>query len=169
MARRKTIDEHLVDIIRESLQEARVDVAATLAAPTAPEELLPYIGWSAGLQYMLTTWPTTTQRSAVSNAVQLVRQRGTAGALTGAVEAMGGQLTLVEWWDDPDLGPGEWRAETTPGGVVGVDPVAQNDYAEAIHLVVPLTRHGRVGVVVTATADLLYASRARPLVRVAYT
>lgn len=171
MAERATLDEHLADIFWERLSAAIVDLPATLDPATAPTELLPWIGWAHGLQYMLASWDVATQRSVVAEAVRLVRERGTPAALLRAVESAGGQLDLIEWWQHPDgiLAPGTWLAEAEADPGSSLVPIAQREYAEAIRLVVPLSRPGNVGVIVRPQTDIRHALRARLVLRVTYT
>lgn len=81
-----------------------VERAAHIAAPVkhlwnpqkCPLDVLPWLAWSLSVDEWNPEWNETQKRDAISNAIEIHRQKGTIGALKKALEALGYETEIDE-------------------------------------------------------------------------
>lgn len=86
------------------LSTARVgDVPSPLRdvwnADSCPESLLPWLAWAFSLDNWDATWTAAQQRAAIKQSVALHRYKGTIGAVKDALQALGFQVDVQEWFN----------------------------------------------------------------------
>ena len=71
------------------------DLGATLNAWTCPEDLLPWLAQTRGVDFWYKDWPEVVKRRAIAEAPKLQRQKGTMAAVRGYLALAGAQVTYV--------------------------------------------------------------------------
>ncbi|MCO8161989.1 phage tail protein I [Pseudomonas sp. 21LCFQ010] len=102
----------------QRLENARLidldpDVILKLWNPwTCPLHLLPQLAWALSVDEWNDNWDEATQRQVVANSVQIHRLKGTVGAVERAMESLGHETRLIEWWQmQPPGEPHTFTAE----------------------------------------------------------
>lgn len=72
---------------------------------TCPLHLLPQLAWALSVDEWNDGWDEATQRQIVANSVQIHRLKGTVGAVELAMNSLGHDTKLIEWWQM--MPPGE--------------------------------------------------------------
>lgn len=65
---------------------------------TCPLELLPFLAWTLSVDEWDHRWPEATRRAVVAASVAMHRRKGTVGAVRQALEHVGAELSIEEWW-----------------------------------------------------------------------
>lgn len=83
-----------------------------------PEALLPWLAWALSVDAWNNAWSAAQKRAAIQASFAVHRAKGTLGAVRRAVEALGYQLAVVEWFQEsPPGAPYTFRVEiTAPDG-----------------------------------------------------
>ena len=119
-----------------------------------PAELLPYLAWEYSVDVFDSTWPAIQQRNAIKASMDLHRRKGTRGAVEDAVQALGGSVALVEWWEKSPAGtPGTFEALIATGGGT-VTAEFQNQLISAIESNKPESAHYTVGIGIDEFAEV---------------
>ncbi len=87
---------------------ASLDVAPIITVrdvANTPPAYLPYLAWERAVDVWDPNWPVGVQRAVISAAPEVHRYKGTVYAVKTALEALGVDATITEWW------------QTTPKGV----------------------------------------------------
>jgi phage tail P2-like protein len=94
----------------------------TLYQPAAtPLATLPALAWSVSLDEWNTDWTETQKRQAVAESLYVHRHKGTAGAVKRALQALGLDVQVQEWFNQTPAGaPFTFRLLLT-GDQVGFD------------------------------------------------
>lgn len=87
----------------EQIEAERLDAIAlphrqSLSATDCPEVLLPWLAWERSVDVWRDHWSTDTKRAVIDAAPALHRHKGTAQAVRDAVQAIGSDLDIFEWW-----------------------------------------------------------------------
>ncbi len=76
----------------------------------APENILPWIGWSLSIDAWSDDWPIETKRRMIRNSLILHKIKGTKAAIKKALEIIGVLAEITEWWEtNPKLTPHTFR------------------------------------------------------------
>nr|WP_242472429.1 phage tail protein I [Ectothiorhodospira mobilis] len=94
---------------------------------SCPAELLPWLAWALSVDEWDSQWPEETRREVVARSIELHRHKGTVWAVRRALEALGVEPEIVEWWQPSggDLAPFEFglravlRRPITPHQLLG--------------------------------------------------
>lgn len=79
---------------------------------TCPLHLLPQLAWALSVDEWSDSWDEATQRQVVASSVQIHRLKGTVGAVELAMESLGHETQLIEWWQtQPPGAPYTFTAE----------------------------------------------------------
>lgn len=73
-------------------------------ADTCPAPLLPWLAWAFSVDEWDATWTDAQKRAAVKASYEVHRRKGTIGAVRRALDALGLELTIVEWFEDTPVG-----------------------------------------------------------------
>lgn len=94
------------------IEDVPVDPLHTIWNPeTCAVELLPWLAWAVRVPEWSSNWPEQVKRDTISAAIIGRRKAGTAGAVKSALEAMGLNIELKEWFEqDPPGDPGTAHA-----------------------------------------------------------
>ncbi len=105
-----------------------------------PVPLLPYLAWSVSVNYWESTWPQATKRAVIQASCLMHQRKGTMWALRQALEPLGYQLTLKEWWQQipPDT-PGTFRLSLKAKH--SISDTARRELERLIDEVKPVSRH----------------------------
>jgi phage tail P2-like protein len=97
----------------------------TLYQPAAtPLDALPSLAWSFSLDEWDTSWTEAQKRQAVADSLYVHRHKGTAGAVKRALQALGLDVQVQEWFNQTPAGaPFTFRLLLT-GDQVGFDQAA---------------------------------------------
>jgi phage tail P2-like protein len=63
-----------------------------------PTPLLPWLAWAFSADFWDPTWTEAQKRNAISTSIIVQRYKGTIGAVTNALDALGYDVTIQEWW-----------------------------------------------------------------------
>lgn len=65
---------------------------------TCPEALLPWLAWALSVDSWKSYWPLPVKRARLREAIKIQRRKGTANSVRDVVQAFGGAVEVVEWW-----------------------------------------------------------------------
>lgn len=71
---------------------------------SAPADLLPWLAWSFSVDDWDSEWTDSQKRSAIDRSIDVHRYKGTIGAVREALEALGIEIHLVEWFNQAPQG-----------------------------------------------------------------
>lgn len=81
------------------LEAIQPEAIATLWSPQrCPVQALPWLAWAFSVDNWDAGWPEATQRKAIADAYFVHRQKGTLGAIRRAVEILGAEIGISEWF-----------------------------------------------------------------------
>lgn len=81
---------------------------------TCPADLLPWLAWSFNLDTWDTNWTDEQKRGAIKSAVSVHKRKGTIGALRAALDALGYDIDVIEWFEKTPAGdPYTFRIDLT--------------------------------------------------------
>jgi phage tail P2-like protein len=101
--------------------EARLAASHPLALPvplrtlwnpaTCPAHCLPFLAWAFSVDQWHESWPESVKRRVIANSAELHRIKGTRPAVELAMESLGVEVELTEWFEaTPHLPRGTFRA-----------------------------------------------------------
>lgn len=92
------LERALERISMKMIREARiVDV---WNPDTADEEFLPWLAYSVSVDDWDSTWPEDVRRDVIRRSIEVHRRKGTRGAVVRAVEALGIDAEVIEWFEE---------------------------------------------------------------------
>lgn len=72
----------------------------------AQEKILPWIGWSVSIDSWDDNWSLEVKRQMIRSSLLLHKIKGTKGAIKRALEILGVEVKITEWWEvNPQLTP----------------------------------------------------------------
>lgn len=90
---------------------------------TCPVDVLPWLAWAFNVDQWDPTWTEAQKRATINAAFYVNSHKGTVGAVTSALAALGIGLQVVEWFNDtPEAAPYTFRLTLT---------ATQNDVPQA--------------------------------------
>lgn len=108
---------------------------------TCPTHLLPYLAASWSVDYWDEKWPETAKRQVIANSYFVHSRKGTIGAIRRAVEPLGFQIRVLEWWQEaPTAPPGTFKLDI---GVqdIGITEDVYQELEQRLSNAKPMTRH----------------------------
>jgi len=132
---------------------------------TCPIELLPWLAWSMGVEAWNTQWPENIKRAIVKKAIAVQRQRGSVKSVRETVAALGGVISIREWWQTTPKGqPHTFEMVLTLGGQDGSQASATfvEEVIAEVDRVKPLRSHFTAIQGLSAAASTKLAAVARP-------
>lgn len=72
---------------------------------TCPAEFLPYLAWTVSVDTWSSEWPVHIKRARIAASFNIQRHKGTAKSIADVVASFGGQVDIVEWWQQQPPGP----------------------------------------------------------------
>jgi len=90
--------------IGQRLTDLPLPIRQTWDPANCPIQALPWLAWAFGVEDWDQTWTEEQQRAAVAASLEVHRIKGTVGAVTRAVGALGLQCQVVEWFRMQPLG-----------------------------------------------------------------
>lgn len=78
---------------------------------TCPAHLLPFLAWAYSVDHWSSAWPETVKRNVIAASFDVHRMKGTRTAIDRALDAMGVNVKLTEWFEaTPNLPRGTFDA-----------------------------------------------------------
>ncbi|WP_443749703.1 phage tail protein I [Asticcacaulis solisilvae] len=71
---------------------------------TCPVELLPWLVWGLSIDNWDTTWSEAEKRQRARTAILDQMRKGSRGAVDTEIAALGGHVTVTEWWEQTPAG-----------------------------------------------------------------
>ena len=94
------LEQHLEHVIRRYYATSPVDVLRQFWRPAdCPTHLLPHLARQRSVDVWQDYWSDTRKRAVIDASIRLHRIKGTRGAIELALDALGQQYKLVEWWE----------------------------------------------------------------------
>ena len=84
--------------IGQRITDLPLPIRETWDPASCPIQALPWLAWAFGVEDWDQTWTEAQQRAAVAASLEVHRIKGTVGAVTRAVGALGLQCQVVEWF-----------------------------------------------------------------------
>lgn len=107
---------------------------------TCPAELLPFLAWSFSVDRWNPDWPTSTKRAVTSASYLVHRRKGTIGAIRRAVEPLGFEIRVTEWWQTEPPGPrGSFKLDVEVGEF-GIDESTHVELERLVNDAKPCSR-----------------------------
>lgn len=78
-----------------------LSIKALWCPRTCPASLLPWLAWANSVDDWNESWPDTVKRRVIADAFDVHRYKGTPYAVQKAVDSLGVQTDILEWWE-PD-------------------------------------------------------------------
>ncbi len=91
-----------------------------------PDVLLPFLAYAWSVDEWNDNWSAETQREVIRNSLWVHQRKGTLGAVKRALQAMGYDSTVIEWWQKSPKGrPGTFSIEVHPTKGIITDTLNQ--------------------------------------------
>ncbi len=108
---------------------------------TCPAHLLPYLAASWSVDYWDDKWPEATKRQVIANSYFVHSRKGTIGAIRRAVEPLGFQIRVLEWWQEAPTAPlGTFKLDVDVRDI-GITEDLYQELERRISNAKPMTRH----------------------------
>jgi len=88
----------------QRLTDLPLPIRSTWSPANCPANALPWLAWAFGVEDWDTTWSEAQQRAAIAASLTIKRTKGTIGAVTSVVAALGLQARVQEWFRQQPLG-----------------------------------------------------------------
>lgn len=112
---------------------------------TCPVELLPWLAWSFSVDTWDPAWPEATKRAVIAASPETHRLKGTRRAVRLAVEALGLEIDISEWWEvTPHRRRGTFRVTAWADGDPLIDLALITALHQAIRGAKPKSRIGEL-------------------------
>ncbi|KAB1069261.1 phage tail protein I [Methylobacterium planeticum] len=144
------------------------DIIRTIVNPaTCPSPLLPWLAWSFSVDVWDEAWSEATKRRVIAASPEVHRRKGTRLAVRLALDALGAQTTIREWWEStPPARRGTLRVRVHADGsgpILDLKLLAQ--LREAVKRSKPKSRVFELEVALQSEAPLLMAATTRSITR----
>ncbi|NKD84517.1 phage tail protein I [Haematospirillum jordaniae] len=112
-------EEKAISRAMDRLSAVPVPVAGMWRPEEIPASALPWLAWALSVDVWNPDWPEARKRAVIAASFQVHRHKGTRRAVREALEALGVDVTLTEWFEaDPPAPVHTFTAEiATPGPV----------------------------------------------------
>lgn len=96
----------------DTLSTLPVAVGDVWSPTNCPAALLPWLGWGLSIDIWDSDWTDSQKRSAIADAIDDQRRKGTRAALRRALDRIDPLIDITEWFEDPaNLEPYTFRLE----------------------------------------------------------
>ncbi|MCY9836484.1 phage tail protein I [Aeromonas media] len=137
-----TTERHLTTA-GEQAQQLPIPLSSLWSPWNCPAHLLPYLAASWSVDYWDEKWPETTKRKVIANSYLVHSHKGTIGAIRRAVEPLGFQIRVLEWWQEtPTATPGTFKLDVDVLDI-GITEDVYQELERRISNSKPMTRHLR--------------------------
>lgn len=139
-----------------------------LALPAdCPAQLLPWLAWQLSVDDWRADWPLAVRRKVVAGAIGVHRRKGTLAAVRQAVAALGGSISIREWFETGGE-RGTFSLVLAMGEVAGEAPTSEfiDDAIRQVTLAKPLSRPFDFTLAVSAAGAIGVVAVARPVVSI---
>lgn len=149
------LERAMESILNERIGAVPVPLRDLWNSESCPSALLPYLAWACSVDVWDNDWEDATKRRVIASSFIVHRQKGTVGAVKTALDALGFEATITEWWEEAAQ-PHTFRIDCTVQDVLDVNLPLTRKLADIIGLqinqVKPAREHYtlRVGEVFTA-------------------
>jgi phage tail P2-like protein len=99
-----TSQERAISLAVERAATVPTPIRDLWRADECPVVLLPWLAWALSVDTWDPNWTETIKRSVVRTSISTHRQKGTSGAVRGALASLGADLQLVEWFEKSPTG-----------------------------------------------------------------
>lgn len=89
---------------KDSVEGINVPIRTLWNPDTCPLSLLPWLAWAFSVDAWEPSWTEAQQRAVVKNSLIIHKYKGTIGAVKTALESIGYEWEIVEWWQDTPKG-----------------------------------------------------------------
>ncbi|EAW1193778.1 phage tail protein I [Salmonella enterica] len=116
-----------------------VDLRKLWNPDECPVALLPYLAWAMSVDRWDKNWPEQVKRDVIKASWAVHRKKGTRAAIRDAIEPLGYNTQIVEWWENGGE-PGTFTLEVS---VIdhGVTPEMQLEIERLVQGAKPVSRH----------------------------
>lgn len=99
---------------------------------TCPANVLPWLAWAFSVDDWDTNWTDKQKRNVIKQSVYSQRIKGTIGAVTRQLAALGYDIKILEWWQkEPEGEPYIFDVYITSSQ----SPLTQRDYAKVLDVI----------------------------------
>ena len=144
--------ERNLEVITQNLDDMPIHIRELWDPESCPESLLPWLAWSFSVDDWSDAWTTQQKRQAIKASFHVHQHKGTKGAVTRALSAVGYQAKIKEWFETGGR-PGTFgiRVEISDRGIDAATTkaiITQVDEAKNArsHYTLSLAMSSRVGV-----------------------
>lgn len=124
------------------------------SADTVPEALMPWLGWEWSVDSWDPDWPVETKRAVLRDAFKVHQRKGTVQSVTDAINALGSNIAIREWFDyTPPRTPYTFDVTLDTGSGSG-GGVLQQQLIDAIDATMPVRCHYDLSVATNGTGSL---------------
>lgn len=99
-----TEQERHIEAATARLADVPVPIRDVWNPDTCPVELLPWLAWAFNVDRWDANWTEQQKRQVIKNAVYIHRHRGTLGAVKRALQSLGYEAEITEWFQESPPG-----------------------------------------------------------------
>ncbi|WLE59280.1 phage tail protein I [Burkholderia plantarii] len=110
---------------------------------TCPAPLLPWLAWGYGVDQWDADWTVDQKRDAIKKSVYVQRHKGTIGAVRAAVQTLGYDVTIQEWFNQTPMADPYTFDVLIDNDQTGVDEAAYERILYVVRLFKNLRSHLR--------------------------
>lgn len=99
-----TPQEKALDGATSRISDIPVPVADVWNPDTCPEAMLPWLAWAYSVDTWDITWSEQQKRSTIKQSLGIHKTKGTIGAVREALDALGINAEIVEWFNQSPAG-----------------------------------------------------------------
>ncbi|WP_068083132.1 phage tail protein I [Novosphingobium rosa] len=158
-----------LELMLDGVAQTRVDGIDTplrklWSAQDCPENLLPWLAWTLGVESWDPTMPLALRRARVAQAIPIHRRKGTVSSIRDVIASYGGIAVMTEWWQQvPKSIPHSFTLSIALGGQA-TPPTADfiNGMIADVTRAKPLRSFFTLTLALNLTATLGLVGAARP-------
>jgi phage tail P2-like protein len=103
--------------------------------------LLPWLAWAFSADFWDPNWTEDQKRNAISTSISVQRYKGTIGAVKNALDSLGFDVTIEEWWQMSPAGAPYTFNVLIDSGQVGIDQTGYDKIISYINIEKNLRSH----------------------------
>ena len=112
-----TEQERAIEAATARLEAVPVPIGDLWNPDACPAELLPWLAWALSVDYWNDAWSENEKRQVLKSSFQVHARKGTIGALKTALQALGFELSVIEWFNEaPAAAPYTFKIEVQATG-----------------------------------------------------
>lgn len=118
--------EHALASITAKLETIPVPFEIIWDVDTCPDSYLPFLAYAWSVDEWNDAWSPENQRAVIRNSIWVHQRKGTLGAVKRALQAMGYDASVIEWFQKSPTGtPGTFSIEVHPTSGIITDSLRQ--------------------------------------------